>query len=587
MMKKLLALIFWGTFALTNNQINAQSISQINIPAGPVLSCSGATITVNATQLCINYSYQAPTQSIIGNTLLLNLNWASAGPICLGALAFIQEPFTFTSLPPGVNTVEVRTYLDGVQQNFSSTTMNVASCCPATPSFTQNLTAACVSNQDTFNFTNTSTGSIGQNWFVNDIIQSTGTDFSYYQDIPGGYMIKLVVTDGTCSDSSELMVNVFAKPTPNLGVDIESCFNESEVLSVAAGYPDYDWSFFANNSPSIIVSSSNTYYVEVTDVNGCKGSDTINVNFNPLPIVDLGNDTTLCSGQSLNLNAGDYSIFDWSTGESSQIVNVDVADTFSVTVEDINGCEGSGEIVITTAANPILDLGPDLVSICDGDSVSFDAGIHSSYNWSSNESSQSITAFTEGLYSVVVTNSDNCEATDGLLLEVYDLPVINWPGSLALCADTSITLDAGVFASYVWSDNSTDQTLTLDANTLSIGDNTITLSVADSNTCSTIASLILTLVDCDTIQTGIKDNALDPNLIYYPNPCNDLLNIEFSSLKQNIQLSVFDLNGSAQLEKHYENTLFIQASINNLSPGIYIVQLTSANKHTYLKIVKK
>ena len=99
--------------------------------------------------------------------------------------------------------------------------------------------------------------------------------------------------------------------------------------------------------------------------------------------------------------------------------------------------------------------------------------------------------------------------------------------------------------------------------------------------------MILTLVDCDTIQTGIKDNVLDPNLIYYPNPCNDLLNIEFSSLKQNIQLSVFDLNGSAQLEKHYENTLFIQASINNLSPGIYIVQLTSANKHTYLKIVKK
>ena len=72
--------------------------------------------------------------------------------------------------------------------------------------------------------------------------------------------------------------------------------------------------------------------------------------------------------------------FDWSTGESSQIVNVNVADTFSVTVEDINGCEGNDDIVVTAAANPILDLGPDRVSICDGDSVSFDAGIHSSYN---------------------------------------------------------------------------------------------------------------------------------------------------------------------------------------------------------------
>ena len=586
MMKKLLALIFLGTFALINNQLDAQSITQINIPAGPILSCSGDTITVNATQLCINYSYQAPTQSIIGNTLQLNLNWASPGPFCLGALAFIQEPFTFTSLPPGVNIVEVRTYLDGVQQNFSSTTMNVASCCPATPSFTQNLTAACVSNQDTFNFTNTSTGSIGQNWFVNDIIQSTGTDFNYYQDIPGGYMVKLVVTDGSCSDSSELMVNVIANPTPNLGLDIESCVNESEVLSVAAGYADYDWSFFANNSPSIIVSSSNTYYVEVTDVNGCKGSDTINVNFNPLPIVDLGNDTTLCVGQSLNLNAGDYSIFDWSTGESSQIVNVDVADTFSVTVEDINGCEGNDDIVVAAAANPVLDLGPDRVSICDGDSVSFDAGIHSSYNWSSNESSQSITAFTEGLYSVVVTNSANCEASDEVIVEVNDLPFIDWPGTVSLCTDTSITLDAGVFNSYVWSDNSTEQTLTLDASTLNIGNNTITLSVVDSNSCSTIASLLLTLLDCDTIQSGIKDNTLDPNLIYYPNPCNDILNVEFSSLKQNIQLSIFDLNGRGQLEKHYENSLFIQASIDNLSPGIYIVQLTSANKQSYLKLVK-
>lgn len=586
MIRQLLVSIGILLVALGQNSVKAQSIDQIILPSSPVLSCNGGTITVNATQLCINYVYDSPTQSIVGNTILLNLNWSTVSPICLGALGFVQEPFSFSSFPPGVNTVEVRTFLDGVQQSLATVNLSVASCCPASASFTSNFNSVCVANEDSFNFTNTSTGSISQNWYVDDVLQSTASNFSFFQDIPGSYSIKLVVTDGSCSDSTEQTVNVYSNPTPDLGEDIESCENNSEALSVSSSYSNYVWSFFANNSPAIVVSNSNTYYVVVTDANGCEGSDTINVNFNPLPEVDLGSDTTLCNGQSLDLDAGNYSSFSWSTGDISQLINVNSADTFSVLVADSIGCEGEDEIIVSTAPNPVLDLGPDTVSICNGDSVLLDAGIHSSYTWSTNESTQTISVITEDVYAVTVTNSANCFTTDSIFVQVYDLPNISLPDSITLCQDSSITLDAGNFSSFLWSDSSSNQTLTLDSSSLSIGSNVLGLTVTDSNGCSSSTDLVLSLIACNDPSTSLISNQLDTEISIFPNPCQAILKIELEKILPTIEYSLMDLSGRIHFHEVHEQTNTIHLETSSLVNGVYVIHLRTSDSEAFIKFVK-
>lgn len=80
---------------------------------------------------------------------------------------------------------------------FKTDTIRVT--CPVratfTPLATSSFTNAAV------NFTNTSTGATAFNWFVNGILQGTGTNFSYAFTSPGNYSIKLRATNGTCADS--------------------------------------------------------------------------------------------------------------------------------------------------------------------------------------------------------------------------------------------------------------------------------------------------------------------------------------------------------------------------------------------------
>ena len=76
-----------------------------------------------------------------------------------------------------------------------------------------------------------------------------------------------------CQNSDQVTVTVNANPVVNLGADV-STTNASETLTAPAGFASYLWNTGAVTE-TLVVSTSGTYSVEVTDGNGCIGSDTI------------------------------------------------------------------------------------------------------------------------------------------------------------------------------------------------------------------------------------------------------------------------------------------------------------------------
>ncbi|MEZ5082762.1 MAG: DNRLRE domain-containing protein [Bacteroidales bacterium] len=87
--------------------------------------------------------------------------------------------------------------------------------------------------------------------------------------------------------------------------------------------------------------------------------------------VDLGNDTTICSSDTINLSAGPYfSEYLWSTGNTDSITEISSNGIFWVQVVDDFGCIASDSIQIYFLPDPatILNLGPDTI-ICTGDSI--------------------------------------------------------------------------------------------------------------------------------------------------------------------------------------------------------------------------
>lgn len=210
----------------------------------------------------------------------------------------------------------------------------------------------------------------------------------------GTYWVQ--VSNGTCSDIDSITIMV--PPPVALGSDTTLCEGELLTLNAPAEANSYLWST-GETTASIGVTASNIYWVEA-NTNNCITTDTISVSFHPLPMVNIGNDTTICSGAVL-LDAGNAGAgYQWSTGATTQTISVAETGTYSVTVND-SGCTSSDNITITVA--PPVDLGED-INVCDGTEVMLSAGDQgTAWLWSTGETTSSIEVNEDGVYWVEVS----------------------------------------------------------------------------------------------------------------------------------------------------------------------------------------
>jgi hypothetical protein len=118
----------------------------------------------------------------------------------------------------------------------------------------------------------------------------------------------------------------------------------------------YTWNT-GTTGTTIVADSTDSYIVTATDNIGCTVSDTVEVNVNQPPSINIGNDTAICSGCSLILNAGGGAAnYLWSTFQTSQTITVNTAGTYFVQVTDDKGCTGYDTIHITLTTTTGLPL---------------------------------------------------------------------------------------------------------------------------------------------------------------------------------------------------------------------------------------
>jgi len=131
-----------------------------------------------------------------------------------------------------------------------------------------------------------------------------------------------------------------------------------------------------------------------------------------------------------------------------------------VTIE--NTCTDTSDIVtVGTAPSPVVDLGRDY-DICRNTATVLDAqNASNSIVWDDNSTNVLRTVTAAGTYYVTVTNSWNCVGSDTIVIGYLPQPNPQLGNDTSLCKNTSLTLRPGSFAQYLWSDNSTQPTLTV------------------------------------------------------------------------------------------------------------------------------
>ncbi|MCC6289495.1 MAG: PKD domain-containing protein, partial [Chitinophagaceae bacterium] len=200
--------------------------------------------------------------------------------------------------------------------------------------------------------------------------------------------------------------------------------------------------------------------------------------------VNIGNDTTICAGNSVTIDAGAGASYSWSTGETTRTISVSPSSTttYSVTVTNSSGCTGNDSKTITVAPSVNVNLGND-TTICIGSGLVINAGNPgATYLWSTGETTQSITVgpVVNTTYSVIVTNSSGCSATDSKTINIGSTVAVDLGNDTTICAGNSVTIDAGAGVSYSWSTGETTRVISVSPSSTT----TYSVTVTNSTGCT-------------------------------------------------------------------------------------------------------
>lgn len=159
---------------------------------------------------------------------------------------------------------------------------------------------------------------------------------------------------------------------------------------------------------------------------------------------------TICQNDTVSLNhefAGNYEWYP-KTGLDDPYSSNPKAHPLDTTIYKVvsrNGsCADSAFFTVNVKPKPVVNLGDDQ-NICEGDTILFDAGAQSYYQWNTGYDGQILKTGESGTYHVLVANEYNCFAEDEVNVKVHSYPTIDLSNTDTLfCDATSGLVKVGV-----------------------------------------------------------------------------------------------------------------------------------------------
>ncbi|MFM9985750.1 MAG: PKD domain-containing protein [Flavobacteriales bacterium] len=307
----------------------------------------------------------------------------------------------------------------------------------------------------------------------------------------GLYNLTYSAISGQCTSTDNVTISVLALPTVNAGNDQSICAGQTANLNGNANSGNgaistYAWTggVVANSTSAITTTTpagTTAFTLTATDAAGCQSSDQTVVTVNAIPVVEAGNDQTLCTNSSATTLTG-YSPAGgtWSgTGvNASGVFTPTVAGSFvlTYTYSSGQGCTSSDTKTITVITPDVINAGVDMSVCMNTPAIQLMAG----GTWTGSSSVTAGGLFTptqSGIHNLTYTAiSGLCTSTDNVVVTVMSLPTVNAGSDQTICLGQTANLNGsassnnGAIASYVWTG----------ANITDINDPTTTASPVNS-----------------------------------------------------------------------------------------------------------
>lgn len=516
-----------GTFlsATTGASVNATGVTAATTYTATATSSSGCTatgtVTISLPSALTSAGAVSPSNTVCATS---NVSFSATPTGGIGPYTYAwtgPNSFTATTANPtitGITPAGNGTYTCVITDNCATTsTVTVALTVNALPVVAlSGASSICAGGSSLL--TGTSGGT--SQWYLNGVAIPSATSNTYLATVAGVYnMIKTNLNGCFDSSATSITLVVNALPVVTASASATTVCSGTNVTFTGGGASTYAWSGGVTDTVPFAVTAGGYYSVIGTDVNGCIDADSVQLTVNALPVVSAAaSATTICMGSMVTFTGSGATSYAWSGGVSDAVpFMVPATAYYTVTGTDANGCTDVDSLEVIVNALPVVALGAD-VAQCGG-TVTLDAGNPGAvYVWSTTGANQTETVSATGLYSVLVTDSNNCSATDSINVTINAIPVVALGADTVSCTGASIALDAGNAGSaYLWSDSTTAQTLT------ALVSGQYAVMVTDSNGCmatDTVQVVISNGVDValgsDTVACGgpVVLNAGNPGATY-------------------------------------------------------------------------
>lgn len=280
---------------------------------------------------------------------------------------------------------------------------------------------------------------------------------------PGLYTATLIAYDSTrCDiwgDTHQVVITVHPQPVVDLGSDTVICPPQQSYL-LDAGNPGFTYSWSTGATTQTISPGSSGIYSVTVSAASCSASDTVQLTFPAQPVLQ---DTIICAGQSVTLNAGVPGQYIWNTGDTTASIIVNTSGIYSVTVIH-PPCTLISSMQLNVNPLPVVNLGADTL-LCPGGTLLLDAQNPGAvWNWNTGANTQTLLVNSSGIYGVtVISQPANCLNSDSINVQVAGL--LNLGPDVSLCGQLNgIMLDAGnPGSSYLWNTGDTSSSITVTA----------------------------------------------------------------------------------------------------------------------------
>jgi hypothetical protein len=519
--------------------------------------------SVSITGLCNATSLPASVTLSSGNPITVTSSGSTT--FCAGNSVTLTSPSSSSNLwSNGATSQSITINTSG---NYSLTVSNSQGCPSVSQTIQVNVTplpsAPVISSTGNTTFCSNGSVTLSSNLSGNLIWSNSQTTQSIVVNSSGIYTAQTTSNGCTSVQSNPIQVTVI--PNPNNSVTASGpttvCQGNAVTLNAVSSVGNtYQW--YNNNilipnatNSSYAANSSGNYTVSILNGNCSSNSTGIIVTVNSIPVppvISANGNTTFCQGNNVVLSSNLSNVI-WSNSQSTQSITVSQSGNYTAQASS-NGClstvSNSINIIVNTLPpTPIVNASGS-TTFCEGGSVTLTSSSISNNLWSNNSNNQAITVNSSGNYLVTVTNSNGCSASSQPVIvtvnPIPNAPIINANGSTTFCSGNSITLSSNSPIGNLWSNNNSNQTISVNSS----GSYSATVT---QNGCVSPSSNIITV----TVN---------------PTPSQPLITINGSTTFCSGESSILTSSSS---NGNLWSTGQTSQSITVTNSGIYSVQVTS------------